>query len=159
MAEILIRAASPADAFELAPVMRPADRAEIDAAQGQGACYAEAVRSSIVRSSAAWTAHINGEIAMIGGVAPLGTLLTGNVGSPWLLGSTAMFRRPGALTRTARRYVAFMHQTYPELVNYVDARNVVSIAWLQRLGFEVRTDAPIPYGPDGVPFFRFTKKV
>lgn len=96
---------------------------------------------------------------MVGGVAALGTLLGDNIGSPWLLGSSVMFRRPGALTRIGRRYVAFMHTIYPELRNVVDHRNTVSIAWLQRLGFTVHIDEPVLCGPDRVPFYRFSKKV
>lgn len=125
---------------------------------GAGADLAEAVRHSIALSSHAWTAHADGRIAMVGGVSNLGTLLGDNIGSPWLLGSSVMFRRPGVLTRTGRRYVAFMHTIYPELRNLIDCRNTVSIAWLQRLGFTVDTDQPVLCGPDQVPFYPFHKK-
>lgn len=94
---------------------------------------------------------------MVGGVASIGSLLGGNTGSPWLLGSTLMFRKPGALTRIGRRYVAFMHTVYPTLENHIDARNCQSIAWLQRLGFTVHTDRPVTFGPDMVTFYRFSK--
>ncbi len=120
---------------------------------------AEAIRHSIAVSTHAWTARAGGRIAMVGGVADIGTLLGDNIGSPWLLGSSIMFRRPGALTRVGRRYVAFMHTIYPELRNMIDARNTQSIAWLQRLGFTVHTDQTAPCGPDRVPFHPFSKKV
>ncbi len=159
MADLIIRPAVPADAYELAADLRPADAQEIRAMHGAGADLAEAVRHSIVLSSHAWTAHTGGQIAMVGGVSNLGTLLGDNVGSPWLLGSSVMFRKPGVLTRTGRRYVVFMHTIYPELRNFIDHRNAVSIAWLRRLGFTVHTEQPVLCGPDQVPFYRFTKKV
>lgn len=95
---------------------------------------------------------------MVGGVAPIGTLLGGNIGSPWLLGSSVMFKRPGVLTRTGRRYVAFMHTIYPELRNMIDTRNTLSIRWLQRLGFFVDVEHAVACGPDRVPFYPFSKK-
>lgn len=147
------------DAAALAKDLRPQDAAEIAAMRGAGADFAEAIRQSIALSSHAWAAHLEGSIAMIGGVAPVGSLLGGNIGSPWLLGSSVMFRRPGVLTRTGRRYVAFMHTIYPELRNLIDHRNAVSIAWLQRLGFTIHTDEAVACGPDGVLFYPFSKKV
>ncbi|CAB3624700.1 hypothetical protein [Achromobacter pestifer] len=158
MADLIIRAAAPADAFELAADLRPQDAEEIRAMHGTHADLAEAIRHSIALSTHAWTAHVEGRIAMVGGVSNLGTLLGDNIGSPWLLGSSQMFRRPGALTRTGRRYVAFMHTIYPELRNFIDHRNAVSIAWLQRLGFTVQTDQSVLCGPDRVPFYPFQKK-
>lgn len=158
-ADLVIRGATAADATALAADLRPQDAAEIRAMRGEAADLTEAIRHSIAISSHAWTAHIGGVIAMVGGVAPIGSLLGGNIGSPWLLGSSAMFRRPGVLTRTGRRYVAFMHTIYPELSNLIDHRNAVSIAWLQRLGFTVHTGSPVLCGPDRAPFYRFSKKV
>ncbi len=159
MADLVIRRARQADAAALAEDLRPQDAREIQAMHGGAVDLAEAIRHSIAVSTHAWTAYAGERVAMIGGVAALGTLLGGNIGSPWLLGSSVMFRRPGALTRTGRRYVAFMHTIYPELSNLIDHRNAVSIAWLRRLGFTVHTDAPVLCGPAQVPFYRFSKKV
>lgn len=158
-ADLVIRPAEPGDAPALAADLRPQDAEEIRAMHGAAVDLGEAVRHSIALSSHAWTAHLDGRIAMVGGVANIGTLLGDNIGSPWLLGSSVMFRRPGVLTRTGRRYVAFMHTIYPELSNLIDCRNVVSIAWLQRLGFSIHSEAPVLCGPDQVPFYRFSKKV
>ena len=157
MAKLRIREAVSADADLLAQCIRPQDAAEIRAMHGAQVDLAEAVRSAIRRSSHAWTAFLGDDIAMVGGVADVGSLLTGNIGSPWLLGSRLMFARPGALTRTGRRYVAFMHTLYPELVNFIDTRNTRSIAWLQRLGFTIHTERPYVMGPDRATFYRFTK--
>lgn len=158
-ADLIIRKAVAADAAGLAADLRPQDAAEIRAMRGESVDLTEAIRHSIALSSHAWTAHVDGAIAMVGGVAPIGSLLGGDIGSPWLLGSSAMFRRPGVLTRTGRRYVAFMHTIYPELRNMIDHRNAVSIAWLRRLGFTVHTDQAVLCGPDRVRFYPFSKKV
>lgn len=154
---MMTRPAIPSDADLLAPQLRPQDVIEIQAMHGRHVDLAEAVRTAIRCSSSAWTAFLGDEIAMVGGVADVGSLLTGNIGSPWLLGSRVMFARPGVLTRVGRRYVAFMHTTYPDLVNFIDARNDRSIAWLQRLGFTVHTGRPLEMGPDRMTFYRFTK--
>lgn len=159
MADIAIRPATANDAAVLAQDLRPQDALEILAMHGPDVDITEAIRHSIAVSRYAWTAHIGERLAMIGGVADCGSLLGGNIGSPWLLGSSVMFRRPGALTRTGRRYVAFMQTVYPELQNLIDSRNTVSIAWLQRLGFTVHTEHPVPCGPRRTPFYRFSKKV
>lgn len=151
--------AVPGDAQALAEDMREQDAQEIRAMRGADADLVEAVRHSIAVSSHAWTAFLGDRIAMVGGVADIGSLLGGNIGSPWLLGSSAMFKRPGVLTRTGHRYVAFMHTIYPELQNLIDSRNATSIAWLQRLGFTVHADRPVPCGPDRLTFYRFAKKV
>ena len=157
--DLSIRPALAADAVALAADLRAQDAQEIRAMHGPQVDLVEAIRHSIVVSSHAWTALAGGQVAMVGGVANVGTLLGGNIGSPWLLGSSIMFRRPGALTRTGRRYVAFMHTIYPELHNLIDHRNAVSIAWLQRLGFTVHTEQPVHCGPDQIPFYRFSKKI
>jgi len=149
----------PRDADGLAADLRPQDIQEIQAMHGGAVDLAEVIRHSIVVSRYAWTAHLGDQIAMVGGVADIGSLLGGNIGSPWLLGSSVMFRRPGALTRTGRRYVAFMHTIYPELQNLIDSRNTTSIAWLQRLGFTVHAGSPVPCGPNRLAFYRFSKKV
>jgi hypothetical protein len=44
---------------------------------------------------------------------------------------------------------------YDQLFNYVDARNLRSIAWLQHIGFQVFE--PQPYGLEGLPFHRFER--
>lgn len=157
--DIRVRPARPADASLLAEDLRPQDAAEIKAMHGAGADLEQAIRAAITRSRYAWTALWKGEVVMVGGVASIGSLLGGNKGSPWLLGSTQMFRRPGALTRTGRRYVAFMHTVYPDLENFIDVRNQTSIAWLQRLGFTVHTEYAIPMGPDRALFYRFSKSI
>lgn len=104
-----------------------------------------------------WTAFFEDQLLMLGGAAPGPQGLLGSHGVPWMLASEAMARRGGALTATARRYLALMHVRYPFLANYVDARHMASIRWLKRLGFTV-VDRPMPAGPYGMPFHSFWKE-
>ena len=50
-------------------------------------------------------------------------------------------------------YLTQMHEVHPVLRNVVDARNTVSIRWLEWLGFTLGT--PQPMGVCGLPFIPF----
>lgn len=130
--------------------MRQADIDEVTAATGGD--LGQIVRDSVAASVGPRTALIDGEVACIFGVAPLAGLL-GDVGAPWMLGTTVLDRHPGALMRRCRGYVAEMAARYPRLVNFVDVRNTRSVRWLKRLGFVFHPAAP--YGAAGLPFHRF----
>lgn len=118
---------------------------------GDQANVRDALAESVLRSTKAWTWTADGEPIAIFGVAPVALL--GGIGAPWLLGTDRVPRFPRVLVREGRRYVAEMLGLFPHLVNYVDARNVVSVRWLARLGFKVHE--PQPYGAAGLPFHRF----
>lgn len=143
----------PADVAALVADMRPADRLELEASHG--ADPQKAVQRAVDISTISWAVEAGGALIMLGGVAPVSML--GGVGSPWMLGTNLLDRSPGALTRVGVQYLQVVKGLYPELENYVDARNVKSIRWLRRLGFKI-SPAPIPYGPQGLPFYRFEMK-
>jgi hypothetical protein len=98
------------------------------------------------------TCSANGEPLWLSGCAPVGGIP--GLGSPWLLGTTATDRYPGALTRITKLHIAEMLKRYDALINYVDARNLVSVRWLAHLGFTVRE--PETYGVEGRLFHPFT---
>lgn len=132
--------------------MRGADRAELAAVHGEQASPLHLLAQAVLNSPDVWTGvTADGEPICICGVAPR-CLLTGSA-SPWLLGTEKLFTEPGALVREGHRYIGRMRLIYPELVNYVDARNTKSIRWLRRLGFTVHPAEP--YGRAGLPFHRF----
>ncbi len=58
--------------------------------------------------------------------------------------------------KECRRRIPQMLELFPHLVNYVDARHVISVRWLKRMGFHFDPD-PVPYGPFGMDFYRFYK--
>lgn len=146
----IMRVITRADVEVLATDMRHLDRQELLASHGGDLVLA--VQHAVDVSTACWAMVVNGELAMLGGVAPLSLL--GGVGSPWMLGTTLLDRVPGALTRIGVEYLRIVLGLYPELINYVDARNVKSIRWLRRLGFQIAAE-PISYGPQKLPFYRF----
>lgn len=90
-------------------------------------------------------------IALLGTVPP--SLLGSNTAKPWMLGTEAVFRYPKKIVMGGRSYVREMLERYGALENYVDVRNVVSVRWLQSIGFSL--DEPAPYGPDKMLFHRF----
>lgn len=147
--DLLFRCATPDDAARLVEQMRPADYAEVVASSGQDVLGA--VQSSLARTPDPFAVESAGELLIIGGVVPI-SLLSGQ-GSPWLLGTVALDRFPGRLTRGAKTYLSRMQTEYPHLLNYVDARNVRSVLWLRRLGFTVHPAEP--YGVAGLPFHLF----
>lgn len=151
-ADLTFRPAVAGDAARLAPVLRQADRDEIVASSGPE--IQRAIEISIARSLDCWTVEQRGELVAVLGLAPISML--GGIASPWLLGTPLLDRLPGALTRAARGYLAQMLETYPHLVNYVDARNTRSVRWLRRVGFTIHPAAP--HGVAGLPFHRFELK-
>ena len=150
MAEIIARAPRLADVAALVANLRPLDAQELTAASGED--LHNSVRRALHISPHRWAIEADGELVILGGVVPVSIL--GGVGSPWMLGTTTMDRLPGALTRVGMHYRDVAKSLFPELVNYVDARNVKAIRWLKRLGFTM-SDTPVPYGVKGLPFYKF----
>lgn len=123
------------DLEELAARMRPADAAECWATGYDD--LALAVRESVAASALCLAARLDGELACIFGVAPLGSLLTAEAGIPWLLGTPTMDRSRLVFVRESRSYIARMLTLYPLLRNVVHADNARAVAWLRRAGFNV----------------------
>lgn len=158
MDNVVIRDARRDDAVVLAADLRPQDRAELEAAHGRHVDIIAVLEYAIERSTPdAWVMYVAGRLWMMGGVAAAGTLLGGAAGTPWILCSTAMLSKPGVLTRNALRYLRIVKGQYPELSNYVDARNTKAIRWIRRMGFSLDAET-IPMGPDAMPFYRFWMK-
>ena len=141
--------ATPEHAVDMAPRLRLADRAEIWASSK--ATPTRTLLASIKESRWAFAGLVDGEPVCLFGIVPVG--LIGPVAVPWLLATDAMERHARMFLHRSRHTVAIMSQAYPLLVNYVDARNKVSIKWLKWLGFDIME--PVPHGSFGLPFHRF----
>jgi hypothetical protein len=139
------------DALRVAAHCRDADRAEFLAASGR--TPEEVVRDGLADSVMAFTGWAGEDPVCVFGVATWS--LVAGVGIPWMVGTDQLPRHSRALLRTSRPAVELMHARFPELVNYVDARNVAAIRWLRWLGFKVEPAAP--YGVAGLPFHRFSR--
>ncbi len=145
--DIQIVPARPSHIRTIARRMRQADRDEIAAASGRSP--GSALVFSLRKSSAAWTAIVDGQPEVMFGVGDINILA--GVGAPWLLGTDAVEKH---YIQFLRKSVSFRDQLlarYSVLRNFVDARNKASIRWLKWLGFQF--SEPIDFR--GHPFFMF----
>lgn len=143
------RGARPDD-VEIAGRLRADDLAELRAARGPNVrrTVAEALMFS---KGSGWACEIDGELAAIFGFAPYS--LTSDTAAPWLLGTDALTRIPRVLVAQGRCYCREALGRFPVLRNFVDARNVVSIRWLRRIGFDILP--AVPFGVEQLPFHPF----
>lgn len=145
--KITISRATEADARDLGARMRPSDRGEVWASGRM--LPLDAVLSSLGPSSHAWTGSVDGRLVTMWGVCPGPE----RIGIPWMLATDDLEKYQRAFLRRNRAYIGKMLDHYDTLVNWVDARNQVSIRWLGWLGF--RLDPAAPFGALGLPFHRF----
>jgi hypothetical protein len=139
------------DVYAVKGKLRRSDREELFAATGDlpEEVLIESFRSSIK----SWSILHNEKPVAVYGVAPYPGV--SGVGVPWLLGTDGMCKRVVqiALLRQSKQYVKRMLDVFPYLINFVDARNKMSIRWLRWCGFTIRPAQP--YGPFNLPFHRF----
>jgi len=136
----------------IAENLRPDDRAELAATSAIPP--EEAVLLSADVSSDAWLIldRANTPIGVFG-VAPH---VVPGVGVAWLLGTDGLLKEALSVARQTAQYVQELHRDYAVLWNYVDARNALSIRWLQWAGFTVG-DVLLEHGPEARPFFMFVR--
>jgi hypothetical protein len=132
-AEITVVAARPAHIRAIAARMRAADREEVFAASGRSPL--SALSFSYRHSCQAWTALFDGRPEVMWGVGDL-DILTG-IGAPWLLGTDAVETNFRGFLRISKHWPAQLLGRYRLLRNVVDARNAVSLRWLEWLGFRL----------------------
>lgn len=99
------------------------------------------------------TAFVDGQIAAMWGVAgiPMGL-----VGRPYLITSPACEEiSPIRFVSIYRKEVVEMGKLFPLLENYVDSSYIKAVRMLELAGFTI--DEPIPLGPIGSLFNRFSK--
>lgn len=147
---LVIRAVREQDIADLLLGLRQADRDECNALIGPGRAD-ETLRKSIDNSAMVFTAEHRGRVMAIFGLVRVSLL--GDRGLPWLLGTDLIDRHPGALIRDCRPYISRMLTICPQLVNVVDARNIKSIRFLKKMGFELLPAQPM--GVAGLPFHPF----
>ena len=151
MVEVEFSAATHCDLFELSVGLRPLDRDEL-VATVRGDVLSTLELSCKVSDDPVAVKAPDGQLIAVFGIAP--TSLMSDTAAPWLLGTHLMTSYAQPILFYARRYIAFVRERYPRLMNYVDARNEPSIRWLKSVGFTVDAQ-PVPYGVSGLPFHRF----
>ena len=103
---------------QLAPHLRPADVAEVDASCGLAPL--EALRASVAVSEEAWAGLVDGEVVAVFGVAPAAgaasSLLTGpEAHVVWLLTGMAVHKHAVTFARCSRLVLAALLSRYPAL--------------------------------------------
>lgn len=134
----LIRPATQADALHVAENLRVRDAmAEIWALQGK--TRAEAVCHTFDTSAVRWTWEVDGVAACMWGV-----IAAPGKNIAWLLTTDAVERHARGFWRRCAKAVAEMLSRFGRVEGYCDARFILSVRWLKRLGF--RVGAPFAVG-------------
>ncbi|MDY2983873.1 MAG: hypothetical protein SOR75_00900 [Synergistes jonesii] len=127
--------------------MREADRRELEAAEGD-------VKIAVLRG---WLGSSYCFAARDGRGRTLGLFGVFREDAhwwcPWLIGTSALDECRRDFVRLSAALFPRLLKRFPNMRNYVDARNERSVRWLKRLGFQF--GAPEPYGVAGLPFYRF----
>lgn len=150
MSRYLIVPSTREHALMLRGKLREWDRFEVTCA---GLSVAKAVWRAFSSSVFSDTAFVDGEIAAMFGCA--GTPLSG-IGTPWLLTTPAVERAPVAVVKEGRKCVERMLTLFPKLSGYTAAEYSQACGLLRLLGFTL--SEPFPFGPDGVPFVKYSLK-
>lgn len=149
MVQVHIVETHPVHLQELTLSLRPADRAEAEAyGFPTNKVLWRSYKNSIMRK----TAIIDGRVAAVWGVSgvPLG-----DVGEPFLATSDVVDKiSPLRFCRIYQEEVLKMLQIFPHLVNYVDSQYTKAVRLLDIVGF--RIDEPLPFGPHGALFCKFS---
>ena len=127
--------------------MRPADIAECAA---MGFTPKAALRRSLVASSEAWTAKVDGVPEAMFGLVITNALC--GTGRPWMLGSEAIYRHPRAMIRGGDAILRRWLDSTPSLSNYVSSGNHRAIRLLRRWGCKIGEEVIMFAGMEFVMF-------
>ena len=153
--ENYVRPAILADAIQLAPKMRIADREEIRASNGSSPLEALVIPFTYEKSRS-YTIIGTAKEGVIGmfGVAPT---KDPEYGIAWLLSSETLFKHTKQFIKECPYWVSQMSEGYTYIYNWVDRRNWKSLKWLQFLGFEAKEEIK-QYGVGKLPFLLMIKE-
>ena len=153
MTEYRVEPATEDHARGLALTMREADVAEVWAMGHY--TPEEALLASIQVSHEPRTGLAGGRVMCMFGVGQ--QTLVSREGIPWLLMSDEIMDHTRHYLRESRAYIDEIKVGYGLLLNFVDARNIMSLRWLEWLEFEILP--PRPYGIDQLPFHPFRMEI
>lgn len=142
---LVVRDSMPGDTWLMLPTVRQAD---IDELAAMGATPEQCIRYGIQLSTQCVTVFLDGEPAGVVGVIDYEDYRL-----PWAVFTTAIERHPLPFLRGAKQWLKGI-EGY--LLNFVDARNTVTIRWLRWLGFTLDSE-PVAHGVHGELFHRFWK--
>lgn len=149
---LTIRHSEAQDALDLAYNLRQADAEEIKASTGNTPLAS--LISGYIESDECFSVVEGTKVVAMFGVGPL----LPSMGGVWLLMSDELlkskYRR--RFLMESKRIVAEFHSRYDILINFVDARNLAALRWLEWLGFN--TSFVIPeFGVAKIPFHRVVR--
>ncbi len=144
-----MRAATDADAVDLAKRVRQADKDELWASNNVGPLMA--LRASMGFSRAPMVGTVDGLVICMFGVAG-GTIIS-NVGVPWMISSNELPQHAFAFLAGSQEVIKNMLAEFGYLRNFVDARNTHAIRWLKWLGFTIHP--AVTHGVEQIPFHPF----
>ena len=150
MSKILVTPATLAHSANLAPNLRKVDVEEIRASTGREPDVALPFSISLSPYSLA-ALDDEGVVAIWGIGAPS---VVSSIGHPWMVGTDRMAtKHRRRFYVETQKFLLYAKHCYDVLVNYVDARNEISVAWLSRIGFTIFPAEP--FGVLGLPFHKF----
>lgn len=144
-------------ATQLAPHLRIGDKFEIRAACGMDPLEALLDSIEVSDDDMCWAATLNGLPVAMFGANPVVTEGEIEIGGIWMLCSDGIYTNKRDFMRHCKHYLEVMHTRYDFLTNYIDSRNVASMAWLPRLGFKPVAEIP-HYGFEGLPFIQYVSQ-
>ena len=152
--EIEVRPSSINDAVLFAPLLREADKQEMEAILGSPANHEAALKYGIEVSYQPYTGFIDGAPAAIFGVVP--EPVKKNIGSIWMMGTEAIPKNPVPFLRNSKVWMDKMFEPFELLWNTVDKRNTLHIRWIKWLGFNFIREIP-QFGEQRLPFLEFAQ--
>ena len=129
---IRIVRASPGHVGRIASRMRADDVIECAA---MGHAPKRALRDGLTASTLCFTALVDGRPEAMFGLV-VGSALSGE-GTPWMLGTEAIYDHPRAMLRWGPRFVAAMLDSTSVLSNLIAVRNGRAVRMLRRWGFSM----------------------
>jgi len=127
--------------------MREADVVECRAT---GHSPKQALRDGLIASSLCFTALLDGRPEAMFGLV-VNSALAGE-GTPWMLGTEAIYEHPRAMLRWGPRFLAAMLDSTPALSNLVAVRNGRAVRMLRRWGFDLSEETIVVGEVDFVMF-------
>lgn len=156
MEKFVIEPANRVAATQLAPHLRAVDQLEIYRASGMEPLDALLDSIAVSDEDMCWVAKLRGQpVAMFGvnDVTPEGED-PHLVGGIWLLASNGIYQNKKDFMRHCKHYLKVMHSRYDYLTNFIDEANLVTMAWLPRLGF-VPVQRVADFGHAKLPFIQY----
>jgi hypothetical protein len=143
--------ATPDDAADVASRLREADKQEGWAALGVDPALYLATGCDYDRTWVIFNAE--GENVALAGVSPMDEP---DLGQVWMVATDQLLNHQKEFLKHTRAFIDILHEDYPILFNWVDARNEVHIKWLKWCGFTF-INRHEKWGPYGIPFYTFIR--